>query len=206
MTKAERVLREIERRGGMTFTEIQRFVCEMNGKDYDQMVDTWAGKKRRWRGYWCDYLIGKNHWGRKYQGILNLFCVKGSDSRYRVSEPLTSPWSFRLRKTQSYLMNEDRRRRGREAREAKLPICQGCGERVHALKCFAPDKLAHYTWYTEYFRSDCKQRIWSMNNELSPLSHDVVREEYYQLMSEFPNWFDTDKRLERMNKFLKGGN
>lgn len=45
--KTRRVLREISRRDGMTLTEIQRFICEMNGLGYD--ADDGLGR-RRYRG------------------------------------------------------------------------------------------------------------------------------------------------------------
>ena len=39
MTKAERVLRAIKRsKNGMTTAEVRRFICKMNGKDYDATI------------------------------------------------------------------------------------------------------------------------------------------------------------------------
>ena len=96
MTKAERVLREIKARDGMTFTQIQKFVCEMNGLNWGEMQieDSYnnSGRmRRRHRGYWCDYLLGNVEVER--WGLLSFFCQKGEDGKWRVVKPIKAPWS-----------------------------------------------------------------------------------------------------------------
>ena len=69
---------------GMTFTEIQRFIVESNGLDFDKriVVNPWeveAGKapkhRRQYRGYWCDrlctsarYVVSYNSYGHAFGG------------------------------------------------------------------------------------------------------------------------------------------
>lgn len=72
---------------GRTFGEIQRFVVEKNGRDYDSFAPTSSyvdktGKSRQiWkrtnRGYWCTNLLGCNYGyhGRRV-GILESATVK----------------------------------------------------------------------------------------------------------------------------------
>ena len=67
---------------GLTFGQLQRFVVETNGYDYDERIKVrvWDGKDvvdrqvRRHRGYWCDALCGSSYYGRK--GILATHFVK----------------------------------------------------------------------------------------------------------------------------------
>lgn len=69
MTKSEQIIEFVKASpSGRTFTEIQRFIVELKGYDYDEktLINSWAvrnkGAKpkyaRRWRGYWCTYLLG----------------------------------------------------------------------------------------------------------------------------------------------------
>ena len=70
MTKAERVLRAIKRsKNGMTTAEVRRFICKMNGKDYDATVDRCRyyppkpglqPQRRKYSGYWSSYLFGQS--------------------------------------------------------------------------------------------------------------------------------------------------
>lgn len=72
---------------GLTFTEIQRFVVEAHGLDYDEkeVINSWRVKQgdkpryaRKHRGWWCDNLC------RAYgEGILVKNCVKVG-TRYKV--------------------------------------------------------------------------------------------------------------------------
>lgn len=68
MTKTEQIIAFVKASPtGRRFSEIQRFVVELKGYNYDEMQDrvTWSKKHgtrivqaRRWRGYWCTYLLG----------------------------------------------------------------------------------------------------------------------------------------------------
>jgi len=83
---------------GATFSQIQRFIVELNGWNYDDMepvrsydasTGTWVntGKTlRKWRGYWCDYFYGHhcvpldakpnvNGWVRKVS-LFEAYCVR----------------------------------------------------------------------------------------------------------------------------------
>ena len=64
---------------GRTFTEIQRFICEYNGLNYDEFKrDKWDNNRRRrvYRGYYCTNL----------QYLLPAHCWRNSD---------TGRWSLR---------------------------------------------------------------------------------------------------------------
>lgn len=88
MTKTERVIAFVKASPtGRRFGEIQRFIVEMKGYDYDEkrVVNQWQvtnqGAKpklaRRWRGYWCTYLLGGGCFGVYGPGALkNGGCVK----------------------------------------------------------------------------------------------------------------------------------
>lgn len=66
MNKSERVIEFIKAAGGAgrSFSEIQRFVVEtLNGLNYDERAQpsSWAPAAtppRRYRGYWCNHLLG----------------------------------------------------------------------------------------------------------------------------------------------------
>jgi hypothetical protein len=94
---------------GLRFTDLQRFIVELNGYDYDtfDLVRVWDSKysrlklarRRRYRGYWCDYLckstgyrIVRNDDPRRNRGeyydrgaILATFFKKDSKGRYRLN-------------------------------------------------------------------------------------------------------------------------
>ena len=94
-TTREQVLQHIAAHPeGLRFVDIQRFVVENNGLNFDEKepVRVWGpdgsviGQKmvRRYRGYWCDNLCG--NWMRR-QGILSEFCTKLPSGRYVVTKP-----------------------------------------------------------------------------------------------------------------------
>ena len=72
---------------GRTFSEIQKFiVVELRGLNWDD-TDDWYFRdrdpqhrisrpvRRRWRGYWCDNLLGSMYpYG--HQGLLKTYCQK----------------------------------------------------------------------------------------------------------------------------------
>ena len=84
--KRNAVLEFIRSKGpdGARFTDIQRFIVEMNGMDFDEMREenVWNSRNdmitkvmvRRWRGYWCTYLSGSRC--NRRPGILDAFCEK----------------------------------------------------------------------------------------------------------------------------------
>ena len=88
ITKKQKVIEFIKAAGskGLTFGEIQRFVVEMNGLNYDT-ID--GENRRRYRGYWCVILCGTRgefSTGRNYTpGILASCCTKIGD-RYVYDE------------------------------------------------------------------------------------------------------------------------
>lgn len=71
-TITRRLLEFVSRHNGVRFGQMQRFICEISGLDYDQMevVTEWGGKKktvRRFRGWWCTNLCyGEDAVCRKY--------------------------------------------------------------------------------------------------------------------------------------------
>lgn len=70
-TKGARVLEYIRANGPVSFQDIQKFVCQMNGRDYEQRD---ARGRRVNRGYWCDYLTRTAFYGGK-NGLLVQFCT-----------------------------------------------------------------------------------------------------------------------------------
>jgi hypothetical protein len=85
ITKKQKVIEFIKAAGrnGLTFSEIQRFVVEMNGLNYDA-ID--GANRRRYRGYWCVMLCGTRGYfstGRNYTpGILASYCYKNLQGYY----------------------------------------------------------------------------------------------------------------------------
>lgn len=83
---------------GATFSEIQRFVCSLNGLDYDEKVPglVWNSATktlqerpvRRYRGYWCTNLCGLSSPYSKREGILQKYCVKMPNKHYVLKENL----------------------------------------------------------------------------------------------------------------------
>ncbi len=104
-TKKQMILGFIaESSNGRTFGEIQRYIVELNGLNYDQFelvrdynhfptrvsrgqsieyVGPWKMvRRRRYRGYWCTNLVG-SHYGR--EGILAANCNK-INGRYLIKD------------------------------------------------------------------------------------------------------------------------
>jgi hypothetical protein len=80
---------------GASFSEIQRYVCSLNGLDYNSMVlkPVWNGKEvvkrmvRQYRGYWCTNLCGlSSPYAKKRVGILEKYCVKKDNGRYVLKD------------------------------------------------------------------------------------------------------------------------
>ena len=69
MLKREVVLNHIAKSNGLTYGEIQRFIVEMNGLNYDEKT---RYGQRRYRGYWNDYLLDTIY----RVGLLNQYCKK----------------------------------------------------------------------------------------------------------------------------------
>lgn len=107
MTKYKKVLAYIKRSKakGRRYGEIQRYIVEkLNGKDYDEMeeivrwsldltrpiapdryesIRTVVGRKRRWRGYWADHLVGNY----REVGLLYRHCHKNDKGRWVYGSP-----------------------------------------------------------------------------------------------------------------------
>lgn len=77
MTKTDQIIEFVKQSGnGRTFGEIQRFIVELNGLNYDEFEDTWCGRRRKYRGYYCTNLIGAG------RGILRKNGCKNVDGRW----------------------------------------------------------------------------------------------------------------------------
>ena len=87
-SKKFKVLEFIGSRDGTRYSEIERFICELAGYDYDLKVpvrrwDCRTGQlkdavQRRWKGIWGTNLCyGKD-------AILHKYCVKGADRKWRL--------------------------------------------------------------------------------------------------------------------------
>jgi len=81
-TKTYRILKFISSHPeGVRFTDIQKFILKMNKRKYT----------REQRGYYSDRLTG----GRMFRdnpGILNRFCLKGSDGLWRFNALITDKY------------------------------------------------------------------------------------------------------------------
>lgn len=111
MTKTERVLRFIGRAKdkGRSFTEIQRYIVEdLNGKDFDEPPKTYpwhkdiprTNRKRRYRGYWCDRLLG-GLYSNGGEGLLHSYCKKNDAGKWvlcanlkHLKPPFTKGWGL----------------------------------------------------------------------------------------------------------------
>lgn len=81
------ILEFIGSKTGVRYGDIQRFICEKQGKDYDLMVpraiyDSKTGRiknvqVRRWRGFWGTNLCYGS------DALLNKYCVKGEGNKLR---------------------------------------------------------------------------------------------------------------------------
>lgn len=117
MTRSERLLRTMKRRGGMRYGEMVRLLVKWAGHDYDEMTvvpcyyrpeerRNWTDKRewaelvervgpprraRRWRSFWSDNLLGGAEAYHR-QGLLKRFCRKGRDGRWRVVRPIRPPF------------------------------------------------------------------------------------------------------------------
>lgn len=111
-----RVLDFIQRSwNGRTFSEIQQYIVEdIHDYDWDLMVPSWKWNekesktepclKRKWRGYWCDRLLGGMH---THQGLLWTYCIKRPDGRWIVTEKCyLSTISVRNNKTLTLAYND----------------------------------------------------------------------------------------------------
>jgi hypothetical protein len=77
---------------GVSFSEIQRYICGLNGLDFDEMViqPAWNSKtkttenrpRRRWRGYWCTNLCGLSSPDQHREGILEKYCIRIENGNY----------------------------------------------------------------------------------------------------------------------------
>ena len=91
-TKYALVMNFIAKAGpeGRSYGEIQRYIVEeLNGHDYDEMEDlfhypngvrTVRERKRRWRGFWADHLVGNY----REMGMLKGYCKKMSNGKWRL--------------------------------------------------------------------------------------------------------------------------
>jgi hypothetical protein len=147
-TKAQTLLEEIERRGGMTTMECMRFAAKQAGHE------DWETK----RSFWGDYLFGPSWRG---YGILPSFCTRMEGRKWVVTETIQPPWRKRV-KTDSYKRNKLLRNIEHAARIAKWPACPHCGEKYSKSRfrqASTPTKDACYRLWTSY-QTDCKGRVW----------------------------------------------
>jgi hypothetical protein len=93
LTKREQIMNFVESQGTASFTEIQRFIVDLNmGKGtydaakhtdraYSLKTETHSVKCNRWRGYYCGAFSGPNPtllYGKKSH------LIKGDNGRYSV--------------------------------------------------------------------------------------------------------------------------
>ena len=90
-TISRQVLEFIGERDGSRYSDIVRFICELQGKNYDTMETVFAyrnGRRiqvpsRRWRGWWSTNLCHGE------SALLKKYCDKGEDRKWRLT-PETS--------------------------------------------------------------------------------------------------------------------
>lgn len=70
---------------GVTFGQIQSFICSVNGLDYNEMAPAWVqkkgewvkGQRRKYRGYFVNALAGTGSpYANRRIGILEKYCTK----------------------------------------------------------------------------------------------------------------------------------
>lgn len=97
--KKDIVLKAIDRRGGMTYRQIQDLAILMAGLDPDERDAT---GRRAYRGYWSTTL----------SELLETHCAKGADGRYRVlrQDHRPDPVALRTHPTVHAAYERERRR------------------------------------------------------------------------------------------------
>jgi hypothetical protein len=114
MTRSEKLLRLMKKRGGMRYNEIVKQFVEWAGHDWNEkqlspsvfdnasrwskaelseMTERYGKPKsvRRWRGFWSDNLLGGFEPHHR-QGLLKRFCRKGKDGKWRVVKTIKPPF------------------------------------------------------------------------------------------------------------------
>ena len=92
-TKTYRVLAYVARQpNGARYSEIHRFILKISGLDWKKKD---ANGKRRYRSWWANNLTNSCIYSRL--GILNEFCLKGADGRWRINALVTGKLILSLR-------------------------------------------------------------------------------------------------------------
>lgn len=201
-TKAERVLCYIGMHPqGLTFSSIQKFICEMNGKNWDEKAFEYDPKTkartrpvRRYRGYWCDYLTGPGGHYSGSKGLLHRFCIQHPVSkRWILTEQIKGPFAgndMPHTKTQKY--NRALAMGYQSIYLDSLPVCPNCGQKVHPYsgepgKEFSSDKRAHIvSWSAGGAIQDCLGRIWCKDGLTTVIPKEF--EEMRNLMTKKLGW------------------
>ena len=149
VTMAEQILRFIASDpNGKSYGQIQRFiVVDIKGRSFHP---------RRDRGQWSTNLTQ----------VLGAFCVKGPDRRYRVTEPIKSPffgrkWGKNMTRTAKW--NRDHSEGLYLLREARAVKCPNCDrpDTWKSSEFWVPGKDACFSsGHAGNYRVDCRGRVW----------------------------------------------
>jgi hypothetical protein len=192
--KAMRVLHFIglhENRGA-SFSEIQEFICVMNGKDWDARD---RHGMRRYRGYWCDYLTGPGGPYNGSKGLLHRFCIQHPvNKRWILTEQIKGPFAGEnMPQTKTQKHNLALYKGYQKMYEDALPKCTHCQQKVrpypgNAGKEWAPDGLAHMTsWHSGGAETDCRKRVW-YKGQLTTAAineYEAIRDAVYKRENNF---------------------
>lgn len=89
-TKKFKVLEFIGRHTGVRYSEIERFVCELSGFNYDEMISAWVWDSKSQDSKLCKVRRHKGIWGTNLcsgnSSILKGYCEKNSDGRWMLDE------------------------------------------------------------------------------------------------------------------------
>ena len=225
MNKSQRVLKFVEYHGrdGAKFTDIQRFICEMNGWNweersepyYDKETKTYtrkigSGARRRHRGVWCTNLIGSG-------GILNAWCYKNPHGRWVLAEMPTGV-IYRQFDTKAAKFNKTVLVGQQTQHQNSLPTCPSCKKKVWNHKSDIiwkeSDHMACGSIYSFEYSSDCTGRVWFRDGnypheqafltDLTTAQADAHRDANRAFQNDETEWGERSKmKKDLMVKFLK---
>ena len=153
-------------------------------------------RRRRWRGYWCDYL----------DKLLPTYC-RNVDGRWVLTEHNHGPYSTR-RKTPTFKWNQKQRIIEAKIRKSRCPVCPGCGEHINvftepgtrayklqiAYHTVPDGKACVVSWGSA--KVDCLGRVWTYRNGTERLT-GLTQDQYYNLDTDLA-WDKRDAELERI--------
>lgn len=167
MNKAQRVLEFIGSHGeaGVRYTDIQKFICKMNGKNWDEFSEpgNWDPMQKKWV---ARRQIGpgpglRRHnrgiWGTNLDRLLNDWCLKNVEGRWVLYEYPIDRSAYHSVDTDASVINTQRRNERHKRWLDSLPVCGGCGRKVYHEKF-------DLIWKARKSRPENEQRCQGMSS------------------------------------------